>query len=239
MAPNKTTSIDQLLIVLELYHRIPFGRKVTAGQLHQQLAEVGIHRDIRTVQRNLELVVKFLDVEKDTRDKPYGYSKRLGTRLTLGPREAILLETALSGLKAAFPTAYHPVIEGAFAPFSRRNSPTAKVDIRPCRPLIEESKMALFERLCFALHYQREIKLQLSPHTLPYCWPLGLRCEQEQFYLIYEYQHTRYAIPLNDIEEVSVSTFEFTYPGHAMSDIHLDSLAPFPSLPALSYSSGI
>ncbi|EKO3626145.1 hypothetical protein [Vibrio metschnikovii] len=65
------------------------------------------------MQRNLELVVKFLDVEKDTRDKPYGYGKRLGTRLTLGPREAILLETALSGLKAVFPTAYHPASDVA------------------------------------------------------------------------------------------------------------------------------
>ncbi|HDM8036574.1 TPA: hypothetical protein P0E06_004004 [Vibrio fluvialis clinical-1] len=215
MAPNKTTTVDQLLIVLELYHRIPIGRKITASELHQQLRDVGIHRDIRTVQRNLELVVKFFDVDKDDRDKPYGYRRRLGSRVPPSPRASILLETAFAHLKAVLPETYHAAIDDTQPHWLPPFNPRPKVDIRYPRPRAFPSgyDATVFEKVCLALYYQRAIRLVLNDNTdLPVVHPLGLILEDDELLLVYQYQGTRCTVSLPEIDAIHVSTYTFDYP---------------------------
>lgn len=71
---KRTDTMDTVLLTLQLLKRIPRGRKVTAAELQAQLADVGFVRDLRTVQRQLEVVCDHFDIERDTRNKPYGYS---------------------------------------------------------------------------------------------------------------------------------------------------------------------
>ena len=64
---------ETLVFALELLRRIPWHRKVSASELHRQLQEAGLGKELRTVQRQLKLLSRHFDIERDDRDKPYGY----------------------------------------------------------------------------------------------------------------------------------------------------------------------
>lgn len=71
---RRSDTQETVYFVLELLRRIPRNRKVTAQDLHQQLENAGIHRDLRTVQRQLEMLCHhFPEIERDDRSKPFGY----------------------------------------------------------------------------------------------------------------------------------------------------------------------
>ncbi|TOL80716.1 WYL domain-containing protein, partial [Vibrio parahaemolyticus] len=59
--------------MLEILKRIPKHRKITALEIREQLEVIGISRDIRTIQRNLEMLSEHFPIDRDTRSKPYGY----------------------------------------------------------------------------------------------------------------------------------------------------------------------
>ncbi|MGR6781777.1 hypothetical protein ACU5B6_26170 [Moritella viscosa] len=50
-----------LQLILEIYKRIPKHRKTTAKEIQMQLANIGIIRTERTIQRNLADIVQFFD----------------------------------------------------------------------------------------------------------------------------------------------------------------------------------
>jgi Fe2+ or Zn2+ uptake regulation protein len=64
---------ETLIIALELLRRIPRSRKVTAKELHSQLSSDGHNRDLRTIQRTLEMLSTKFDIDRDESSKPYGY----------------------------------------------------------------------------------------------------------------------------------------------------------------------
>ncbi|MDK2631680.1 hypothetical protein QO216_23075, partial [Vibrio vulnificus] len=115
---RKPTTTEQLSLAFELYHRIPRGRKVTAQQLQLELASIGIERDIRTIQRNLDVVVHYLDVDKETRGKTYGYSRQLNSHLVLGPRESVILKPSKAIARVTLPSSMQLAIEAAFEPIA-------------------------------------------------------------------------------------------------------------------------
>ena len=65
--------METTLLAIELLRRIPRNRKITASELHQQLRDAGIVRDVRTIQRQLEMLSEHFHLERDDRSKPYGY----------------------------------------------------------------------------------------------------------------------------------------------------------------------
>ncbi|HNQ10664.1 MAG TPA: WYL domain-containing protein, partial [Giesbergeria sp.] len=70
---QRPDTLDTALLMLELLRRIPRGRKITTSELHQQLKGAGFERDLRTIQRQLEILSEHFDIERDERSKPYGY----------------------------------------------------------------------------------------------------------------------------------------------------------------------
>jgi len=68
-------SLRTLKLSLELLKRIPKGRTITAPELRQQLidADSEFKRTQRTIQRLLETLSKFYDIERDDSTKPYRY----------------------------------------------------------------------------------------------------------------------------------------------------------------------
>ena len=54
--PRRPDSLETLQISLELLRRIPKGRAITAPELREQLAEAGFERDMRTIQRQQDLL---------------------------------------------------------------------------------------------------------------------------------------------------------------------------------------
>lgn len=66
---KKSSTQESLVLSFEILKRIPKSYKVTA----KELLNIGIERDLRTIQRNLEMLCEHFDIIRDERSKPYGY----------------------------------------------------------------------------------------------------------------------------------------------------------------------
>ena len=142
---------ETVLLALELMRRIPRSRKVSAKELHAQLVDTEVGRDLRTIQRQLEMLSEHFDIERDDRSKPYGYrwkEKARGMALpTLSEQESLLLTLAEQQLKSLLPPSLLKSMEGFFlqartnlAPYSnakREREWLSKVRIvRTTQPLL-------------------------------------------------------------------------------------------------------
>lgn len=114
---RRASATETVQLALELLKRIPRGRKVTAGELHEQLAAAGVTRDLRTIQRQLKLLVNHFDLELDNRSKPHGYRwkpRAQGISVpALSAQESLLLRLAELHLKHFLP----PAVLTSMAPF--------------------------------------------------------------------------------------------------------------------------
>ena len=104
---KRPNTMETVVFVLELLRRIPKRQKVTSAQLQEQLSEMGIARDIRTIQRHLDMLSSHFPIERDERCKPYGYSwieDTEGISLpALTEQESLLLTLAYTYLKNLLP----------------------------------------------------------------------------------------------------------------------------------------
>lgn len=104
---KRPDTLDTALLMVELLRRIPRGRKITTGELHQQLQSAGFERDLRTIQRQVETLSEHFDIERDDRSKPYGYRWRERAQglavPQLTPQESLLLQLAEEHLKHLLP----------------------------------------------------------------------------------------------------------------------------------------
>ncbi len=115
MSKRSTSSTrEHVVLAFELYRRIPHRHKVTAKQLQAQLEAIGIVRDIRTIQRNLEIICEYFDIDKDDRNKPYGYIRRSPKPMSLGAQEALMLSLADHYLRNILPACMVKTLETAF-----------------------------------------------------------------------------------------------------------------------------
>ncbi|HHP0513610.1 TPA: hypothetical protein ACRZ3R_004413 [Vibrio harveyi] len=236
-AKRKPTTTEQLSLAFELYHRIPRGRKVTAQELQTELSHAGITRDIRTIQRNLDVVAQYLDVDKDTRNKPYGYSRQLTSQFVLGPRESIVLQLAKAMISDALPDQLHYAVESAFQPIlnhqrsypglqrTEGESTKAGTHSKLCPAKTVKELVTIFEPLSLALTYQRLITITLKTgETIESMMPLGLLLSFQSFHLIYQSDDNTFDIALHHVAEIKVLTFHFDYP--ADFKLHQYSLQP-------------
>jgi len=71
--PQRPPGLETVHIALKLLNRFPRSGFVTANDMLRCLEDVGIKRDLRTVQRLLDMLSDAFDIERDVRSKPYGY----------------------------------------------------------------------------------------------------------------------------------------------------------------------
>ena len=94
-------------MVIELLRHIPRDRKVSAPMLHKHLADAGIDRDLRTIQRQMEMLSEYYLIERDERSRPYGYKwkeKTTGFSLQmLSEQESLILTLAEKQLSNLLP----------------------------------------------------------------------------------------------------------------------------------------
>lgn len=94
-------------LAMALLERIPRQRKVSASELHAQLADAGIVRNLRTVQRQLETLSTHYDIERDDSSKPYGYRWKENAKgfslPVMGAQEALLFALAEQQLRDLLP----------------------------------------------------------------------------------------------------------------------------------------
>ena len=111
--------LETLKIALTMMRRIPKGRTVTGPELQKVLADAGYERDMRTIQRQLEALSEFFDLDRDETTKPYRYSwkeRATGFNLPgLTPQESLLLTLAQQQLSSVLPARVMASMQGFFA----------------------------------------------------------------------------------------------------------------------------
>lgn len=117
--PKRPDSLETLQIALEMVRRIPKGRTITASELRQQLSDAGFERDMRTIQRQLETLSEYYDIDRDDSTKPYRYSwkeRARGLSLpSLSAQECLLLTLAEQQLGQLLPPRLMKSMNGFFA----------------------------------------------------------------------------------------------------------------------------
>ena len=112
--------LTTLKLSLQLLKRIPKGRTITAPELRQQLinADSNLERSPRTIQRLLETLSEFYDIERDDSSKPYRYrwkENAKGFSLPgLSTQESLLLTLAEQQLSSLLPAKLMKSMEGFF-----------------------------------------------------------------------------------------------------------------------------
>ncbi|WP_409075363.1 helix-turn-helix transcriptional regulator [Pantoea sp. C3] len=231
---KRPETIETTVLALELLRRIPRGRKITARELHEQLLHAGIARDLRTIQRNLEMLCDHFDIECDNRSRPYGYrwlENSNGVSLPmLTPQESLLLAMAEAHLKPILPSRLIKSMTGLFTQAQRNlhdNGPSRLEAEWPDKVRIVATSQPLlpppiadgvFESVSEALYLNRLLRITYrnasgkeSENTV---MPLGLAQQGPRLYLVcrFEGYNNERSLALNRIITTSVSTFTFERP---------------------------
>lgn len=225
---------ETVLLALELMRRIPRNRKVSAKELHEQLADTEVGRDLRTIQRQLEMLSDYFDIERDDRSKPYGYrwkERARGMALpTLSEQESLLLMLAEQHLRSLLPAGLMKSMDGFFiqartnlAPYSnarREREWLSKVRVvsttQPLLPpkikpgVLEQVSNALYSNLWLNVDYENAAGKRTQADVMP----LGLAQQGPRLYLVCrfkDYDNER-SLALHRIISAQASTIAFERP---------------------------
>ena len=203
---NKT--FDTVTFALELLRRIPKNHKVTSGELHQQLSNIGIDKSIRSIQRQLESLSENFDIERDDRNKPYGYRwKELSEGLSLpalSNQESLLLALAEDQMKPLLPAGLVNSLDGFFkqARYDLGTKEERKKErewlskvrvVSTTQPLLpptlqdgvfEEVSNALYANQWLKLKYENRFEVLKDIEVMP----LGLAQQGPRLYLVCRYK---------------------------------------------------
>ncbi|EGQ7973134.1 WYL domain-containing protein [Vibrio parahaemolyticus] len=231
---KRASTHESLVVAFELLKRIPKSHQVTARELHQQLEHIGIERELRTIQRNLELLCEHFDIIRDERSKPYGYrwNKETGgmTLPKLSAQEALLLNLAEEYLIKLLPANITASLDGFFQEAKYKLNPTngnskerewlKKVrvvsEMQPLLPPKIETEV--FSTISEALYHDRLLNIdyyntkQVQKSAL--VMPLGLAQQGQRMYLVCRfdgYDNER-SIAVHRVSKATVSSFGFERP---------------------------
>lgn len=232
--PRRPDSLETLQLSLELLRRIPKGRSITAPELHQQLADAGFERDMRTIQRQLEVLSEFYDIERDDSIKPYRYRwKDLARGLSLpslSPQESLLLTLAEQHLSSLLPAKMMKSMEGFFkqARGQLNDKDSAKRErewlqkvrvVSTSQPLLPPKiDPEVFEQVSHALYGNHWLDIDYQnaagKRNQARIMPLGLAQQGPRMYLVCRfdgYDNER-SLALHRIHSAHASAFSFTRP---------------------------
>jgi predicted DNA-binding transcriptional regulator YafY len=115
---QRSDSQDTVRLTIEILRRIPRSHFTNAPELHAQLASIGIHRDLRSIQRQLETLSTHYEIIRDERTRPYGYKwmkDAKGLSLPgLDEQESLFLLLAEQHLKNLLPPNTMKSMQGFF-----------------------------------------------------------------------------------------------------------------------------
>lgn len=225
---------ETVLLALELLRRIPRNRKISAPELHEQLAGAGVARDLRTIQRQLEMLSEHFEIERDERNKPYGYrwkDRAKGLALPiLSEHESLLLTLAEQQLRTLLPGSLMKSMESFFAQARSNLGPGAhakrerewlsKIRVvsqtQPLLPpkirpgVLEEVSNALYSNLYLNVDYKNAAGKTTTAEVMP----LGLAQQGPRLYLVCRFQgyDNERSLALHRIISAKASTLPFDRP---------------------------
>ena len=233
MAKRSDTK-ETVLLALELLRRIPRNSKISAPELHQQLSSTGVARDLRTIQRQLEMLSEHFEIERDERNKPYGYrwkERAKGLALPmLSEQESLLLTLAEKQLGNLLPASVMKSMDGFFvqaranigqgthAQLEREWLSKIRVvgETQPLLPpkiakgVLEEVSNALYSNLWLNLDYKNAKGKGSRVEVMP----LGLAQQGPRMYLVCRFQgyDNERSLALHRIIFAKATTVVFTRP---------------------------
>lgn len=222
-------------IELKILSAIGHGSLCTAHQVQSHLANAGIKRDIRSVQRTLQTLVDAGELICLKDSKPYGYKRSWGAQslamATLNPAEAMVLLLAQRYLHNVLPSSLNSIFEPYFSEArvvlsSEKSSATMskqwlqKVRLVPAtQPLIPPKiDPHVLETISAALYSNHEVDIQynsingkIAEHRIR---PLGIVQQGVRLYLVGN--KTKYEKPMpwaiHRITDATETNFSFTRP---------------------------
>ena len=227
---------ETALLALELMRRIPRKRTVTAKELHEQLSDTGVGRDLRTIQRQLEMLSDYFDIERDDRTKPYGYrwkenAQGMGLPM-LSEQESLLLSLAEQHLRGLLPASLIKTMDGFFVQ-ARKNLEPYNEDkgrrerewlkkvrvVSTTQPLLPPKiKPGVFEQVSNALYANQWLNVDYEnasgKRTQADVMPLGLAQQGPRLFLVCrfkDYDNER-TLALHRIHSAQASPFTFERP---------------------------
>lgn len=231
---KRSDTLETVLLAIELLRRIPRGHKVTAVELHRQLKDVGIERELRTIQRQLEMLSEHFEIERDDRSKPYGYrwleyARPLAVP-NLTPQESLLLLLAEEHLKHLLPARLMKAMEGFFVQARRNLGPNSNAKLEKewpkkvrvvaiSQPLLPPQIVpGVFEVVSDALYSNHWLKLDYrnsaGRRNQIEVMPLGLVQQGPRLYLVCRYRgyDNERNLALHRILAAEMSTLTFERP---------------------------
>ena len=225
---------ETVILALELLRRIPRNSKISTRELHDQLAVTGVARDIRTIQRQLEMLSEHFEIERDQRNKPYGYrwkerakglalpmlSEQESLLLTLAEKQlgTILPATVMKSMESFFIQARANLGQGTNAQREREwlskirvvseSQPLLPPRIRP--GVLENVSNALYANLWLNLDYKNAAGSTSSVEVMP----LGLAQQGPRMYLVCRFKgyDNERSLALHRIISAKVSVASFIRP---------------------------
>jgi predicted DNA-binding transcriptional regulator YafY len=201
---KRPDNLATLHIALELLRRIPRGSKISAPELHDQLNQVGLARDLRTIQRQLDMLTQHFDIERDDRSRPYGYrwkERAKGMTLpSLTEQASLLLTLAEQHLRKLLPASLMKSM-GSFFDQARSNiGPHTNAQrerdwlskvrvVSETQPLLPPKiSPGVFDEVSNALYADRWLALDYNnaggKRTQTEVMPLGLAQQGARLYLV-------------------------------------------------------
>jgi len=227
-------TIETLQLTLELLQRIPRNRKVSAVELHRQLMSAGKARDLRTIQRQLEMLSRNFDIERDDRSKPYGYRwKERAVPFSvpsLTPQQSLLLTLAEQHLRNLLPISLVKSMEPFFSQARSDLGPTSSAkrerewlskvrvvaNTQPLLPpklqpgVFENVSQALYENTWLDITYKNSSGKLIRADIMP----LGLAQQGSRLYLVCRFQghDVERSLVLNRFITARATTLPFERP---------------------------
>lgn len=232
--PKRPDTKETVFFALELLRRIPRNRKVTASDLHKELVGTELERDLRTIQRQLESLSEYFEIERDDRSKPYGYrwkERAEGLSIpSLSEQESLLLTLAEQHLRNLLPANLMKSMAsfftqarsnlGAHGKAAREREWLAKVRVvsttQPLLPpkinpgVFEEVSNALFGNRWLQVDYKNAAGRRTQSDVMP----LGLAQQGPCLYLVCrfkDYDNER-SLALHRILAAQASSLTFDRP---------------------------
>ena len=232
--PKRPDSLETLQLALELLRRIPKGRTITATELRLQLQDAGFEREPRTIQRLLETLTEFYDIERDDSTKPYLYSWKENTKGLslpgLSTQESLLLTLAEQQLKGLLPAKLMKSMEGFFT--QARGQLDAKGTNQPDREWLDKVRVVSTSQQLLPPKVNNDVFKQVSDALYGNQWldvsyknaagkktnsrvmPLGLAQQGPRMYLVcrYEGYDNERSLALHRIISAKASNLTFERP---------------------------
>lgn len=238
---KRSDTRETVLLALELMRRIPHqrqGRTITAKELYEQLADTEVARDLRTIQRQLDMLSEYFEIDRDDSERSYRYSWKERAKGIAMPmlteQESLLLILAEQHLRSLLPAGLMKSMDGFFSQARANLAPQSEVKgkmkrerewlskvrvVSTTQPLLPPKiRTDVFEQVSNALYSNLWLDVDYvnaaGKRTQAEVMPLGLAQQGTRLYLVCRFKgfDNERSLALHRIVFARASEFTFERP---------------------------